>query len=505
MELLKNTIRYQRQVARQTAYCEESAESIVPDTLPDIARIVDATGTAYNRDWELGTDEILVKCTVRTSVLYMAEEDQKLYKVETPISFTQRIELRGAEPDCDVLCSCSLVCTDARAMNPRKISVRVNVAITPRLYAKTEESFSTGVNDTRECCIKTETVTYAAVSAVSYKNFTLVEDIDIPENNGSIRAVLRSELRIKPVDVKLMANRIVVKAEAEVIALCENSEGEYLRVERTFGFTQMADVPGADESLTANVDFGLRSFELDPALDMSGDSRYLSLSAGVIMNMEVSQNTQIEIVTDLYGTRRRSSLVMRDVVLTGISESRSCKAYASEHIDAAIPIKQMIDQRIQVEEAAEHVPGETSATIGAMISVLCVGDDGAYYNLVRRIPLSFEAGAEVPTRVKTEIQLFDVTAPPSGGLDVEISATVSAGEEKARRVAMVDAVEWGEEYPVNEYSRMTALIRRVTGEETLWDIAREYHTTVDAIALANQMNANGMPTKGELLLIPMKK
>ena len=143
-----------------------------------------------------------------------------------------------------------------------------------------------------------------------------------------------------------------------------------------------------------------------------------------------------------YGTRRRSSLVMRDVVLTGISESRSCKAYASEHIDAAIPIKQMIDQRIQVEEAAEHVPGETSATIGAMISVLCVGDDGAYYNLVRRIPLSFEAGAEVPTRVKTEIQLFDVTAPPSGGLDVEISATVSAGEEKARRVAMVDAVEW---------------------------------------------------------------
>ena len=70
---------------------------------------------------------------------------------------------------------------------------------------------------------------------------------------------------------------------------------------------------------------------------------------------------------------------------------------------------------------------------------------------------------------------------------------------------MVDAVEWGEEYPVNEYSRMTALIRRVTGEETLWDIAREYHTTVDAIALANQINTNGMPTKGELLLIPMKK
>ncbi len=505
MELLKNTLRYQRQVARQTAYREESAESIVPDTLPDIARIVDATGTAYIRDWELGSDEVTVKCTVRTSVLYMAEEDKKLYKIETPVSFSQRIELRGAEPGCDVLCSCALVSADARAVNPRKVSVRVNVAVTPRLYAKTEESFTTGIDDSRECCAKTETVGYAAVSAVSYKNFTLVEDIDIPESAGSVSTVLRSEMRIKPVDIKLMTNRVVVKAEAEVSALCENADGDYIRVERTFGFTQMADVPGVEEGLDASVDFGLRSFELDPALDMSGDSRYLSLSAGVIMNMEVSQTAHMDIVTDLYGTRRSSSLTMRDVVLTDVAESRSYKAYASEHIDAAIPIKRMIDQRLQIDEAVEHLPGEISAAVGAMVSVLCEGDDGAYYNLVRRIPLSFEAGAEAPSRVKTDVQEFSVTVPGAGGLMIEISATVCAGEEKARRVAMVDLVEWGEEFPQDGYSRMSALIRRVTGDETLWEIAREYHTTVEAVALANQMSADGVPARGELLLIPMKK
>ena len=505
MELLKNTLRYQRQVARQTAYREESAESIVPDTLPDIARIVDATGTAYIRDWELGSDEVTVKCTVRASVLYMAEEDKKLYKVEVPVSFSQRVELRGAEPDCDALCSCLLVSADARAINPRKISVRVNVAITPRLYAKTEESFTTGVDDTRECCVKTETVGYAAVTSVSYKNFTLVEDIDIPETAGSVRSVLRSEMHIRPTDIKLMTNRVVVRAEADVMALCEDAEGNYIRIERTFGFTQMADVPGVEEEYDASIDFGLRSFELDPALDMSGDSRYLSLSASVIMNMEISQNAQMDIVTDLYGTRRNSSLTMRDVVLAGTAEPRSYKAFASEHVNAAIPVKRIIDQRIQTDEAAEHLPGEKSATVGAMVSVLCMGDDGAYYNLVRRIPLTFEAGTEAPSRVKTDVQTFDVTASGSGGLDIEISATVYAGEERAKRVAMVDAIEWGEEFPPDGYSRMSALIRRVTGDETLWEIAREYHTTVDAIALANQMSTDSVPNRGELLLIPMKK
>ena len=192
MELLKNTLRYQRQVARQTVYREESAESIVPDTLPDIARIVDAMGTACIRDWELGTDEVTVKCTVRTSVLYMAEDDRKLYKLEMPVSFTQRVELRGAEPSCDLLCSCALVSADARAVNPRKVSVRVNTAITSRLYAKTEESFTTGADDMRECCVKTEEVSFTTVSAVTYKNFTLVEDIDLPESAGSISEVLRA-------------------------------------------------------------------------------------------------------------------------------------------------------------------------------------------------------------------------------------------------------------------------------------------------------------------------
>lgn len=177
----------------------------------------------------------------------------------------------------------------------------------------------------------------------------------------------------------------------------------------------MADVPGVEEEYDASIDFGLRSFELDPALDMSGDSRYLSLSASVIMNMEISQNAQMDIVTDLYGTRRNSSLTMRDVVLAGTAEPRSYKAFASEHVDAAIPVKRIIDQRIQTDEAAEHLPGEKSATVGAMVSVLCMGDDGAYYNLVRRIPLTFEAGTEAPSRVKTDVQTFDVTASGSLG------------------------------------------------------------------------------------------
>ena len=45
----------------------------------------------------------------------------------------------------------------------------------------------------------------------------------------------------------------------------------------------------------------------------------------------------------------------------------------------------------------------------------------------------------------------------------------------------------------------------MSGRESLWEIAREYHTSAEAVALANRMTAETVPDSGTLLLIPMKK
>ena len=505
LELRKNTLRYQRQVARQTVYREETAESIVPDTLPDIGRIVDTTGIALIRDWESGTGEVTVRCVVQAVVLYTAEEDRRLYRLEVPITVTQRAELREAEPGSDLLCSCTLIAADAHMINPRKVAVRVNVAVTPRLYARTEETLTTGIDgDDGTCCARLAQVSYAAVTAVTSKNFTLVEDVNVPEEEGTVRSVLRADLTIRPAEVRIAGNRVTVKAEAEAEALCENTEGRVFRLSAGFGFTQTAEVPGAEEGQRAAVEFGLRSFDLDPALDMAGNSRYLSLSAGVVMNLELSRQAETTLVTDLYGTRRESALTFREAVLMDVPEEMLYKAQTTEHVEMTAGIRRVADQRLQADEAAERLPGETAASLGVMASLLCEGEDGCWYSMVRRLTLRFEAGEELPARIRTEILGFTAEPAAGGGLDLTLSAAAGAGEEKVRRIAMVEDVTWGECYPEDGYSRMSALIRRASGRETLWDIAREYHTSADAVALSNQMTPEDIPAGGTLLLIPMK-
>ena len=59
-----------------------------------------------------------------------------------------------------------------------------------------------------------------------------------------------------------------------------------------------------------------------------------------------------------------------------------------------------------------------------------------------------------------------------------------------------------EEYEENEFLKFPSIIGYIaTGEETLWDIAKRYHTDEDAIRAANQLE-NDEDAAKYMLLIP---
>ena len=51
---------------------------------------------------------------------------------------------------------------------------------------------------------------------------------------------------------------------------------------------------------------------------------------------------------------------------------------------------------------------------------------------------------------------------------------------------------------------MSLILRCVEQEERLWDIAKHYHTTVDAIRQANQIAPECQSAASRMLLIPVR-
>ena len=78
---------YEKKLAHISA-ATESADSIVPDTFPDIGRIVCAYMVqAAIKDQTPQNDRLLVSGTVQTTVLYEPENGGKLRRLSVPVTF----------------------------------------------------------------------------------------------------------------------------------------------------------------------------------------------------------------------------------------------------------------------------------------------------------------------------------------------------------------------------------------------------------------------------------
>jgi hypothetical protein len=99
----------------------------VPDDKPDIARILDVSGTAYITGKEVIQDKVMVEGIIRYNLLYVAEgENRSITSVETEESFTHYIEVAGTKPRMMARTDIDIEHIDFEVVNRRKINVKTS-------------------------------------------------------------------------------------------------------------------------------------------------------------------------------------------------------------------------------------------------------------------------------------------------------------------------------------------------------------------------------------------
>ena len=77
-------------------------------------------------------------------------------------------------------------------------------------------------------------------------------------------------------------------------------------------------------------------------------------------------------------------------------------------------------------------------------------------------------------------------------------------ESKVKRVC-ISAAKIDTETPKDTASAPSLVLRCLKKQESAWDLAKKYHTTIAAILTANQLENEGDIPRERLLLIPKKR
>lgn len=500
MELQRMTVEGYRPVSQGMFSQEETLESIVPDACPDISRIVSAVGKVFLKDKELGEGALRLSGTARVTVLYIPEGEGTPRSLEVAIPFQCVRDDPQFHAGCPVQATVQASSADARTINPRKILVRVNLAVWTAAYKQERRELSCDINcgesagvekllNSRKCSV---------ISDVVEKVFTFSDVLRPPASKPEMEELLFYRAELGAMDAKFIGKKLVLKGEIQLVVLYRGGEG-LTPVRFELPYSQILDLGTVPDEAEPEVTVTLKS------VDCRLRDGELEVTVEALAQAALWVRQPVTVVSDAYCLKQPIDVERTAERLCTMAERSGRRETARKLCESGIPARQVLDCAVAVTSmTSAPVEGGMEFTAQASATILYLSEDDALCGVDVEIPVSCRA--ELPagcTCFCTCRPMGEATAVPvTGGLEVRFEAEFVWTTLREEQVNCVTELKPGAVQDLG--TRPSVVIRRVEQGEALWDIAKACGSTVEDICGANGLTA-GEAAEGALLLIPARR
>ena len=490
---------------------EETTETIVPDYLPDIARIVDASGCLFLRSREIADGKAQVSGTVRMTLLYVAEDAQGMKSFEYTLPLDETIEGRALSGSADScldgrLCSC-----EVRMLNPRKVFTRVNVELTLTPYVPASLSVCSGVKEQEAYKIETlcEKKDIGIIRAIREKDFTFSDEVLLSGTKEPIQELLRTKCALRVTDCKSIGNKIVLKGAAYLELLYLDAGGNVTRSSSELPFSQILDgLPEESGETTARAVLRLTGAEVRIGSESEPDNeRLVSLRLYISAFVVLREVRTVCCIADLYSTMYDLSVKAENVELSDDAALFTREQLVREKIETGAEVQSILSTDISFGAAGVSGSGsDAELRTTADLRVLYLDENGAPLRSERRIEVLLST--DLPTSGR--VRLYGVSAGEvstvigDGGVELRFPVIFTLGVAETPCYPCLMSLQ-AEKRTEKDENAPSLVLRALKQGERLWDLAKQYRTTVSDILAANDMAEEAAAAVGKLLLIPRRR
>ena len=507
LELKKKSLLCYETVLNACTNHEETTDVIVPDSSPDILRILGAFGTVFLKDEVVTENQYSVTGTVSGWVLYVSEGDFSIRRLEVIIPFSHMFESSEIDSEQIGFIEMSLAGLEAREINPRKVTVRANVALCAKTFREIELEFPCEVRDAVDNGVESKTRRMSPYTpiALKKKNVHISEDIEISSAQQAFASMLRYDTQIKTVDTKIIGTKAVVKGDICLSCVYLTKDGEIAKFNRDIPFSQILEIEQLNDDCALEVKLHLSDLKLDPQYDMSGDVHYLALNLSVKLSAIALAQEEFDVIDDLYSvrvplrvrntTQKINSKYGRLQKHISVTEKITCETQADEILDVFVCMEPI---------RMRHEEGESALVNGMQVNVVYRAKDGNLYCASRRV----ESLCPLPDQTheyRAVSTLNEATCSIEAMNEILVKLYVDYEIDECLTVEfeVPCCVEMTTE-EISEKDCPSVIIRKIAQGETLWKLAKEYRTTIDDIMAANSLESDEI-LAGDMILIPRRR
>lgn len=488
---------------------EQSVELdyVLPDYYPDFFRLLHCTAEAAVTEQTVTDGTVQYALRVTLHVLYCGEQ------TETVQSVTQTLDYRGALPlppeaaDADRLqirLTGEPSYLNCRAVSPRRIDLRGAVRIRGVLCGERRREVLQSAEGLHTQTRSTP-VRFVSELMRTEKAFLLSDDIRLPDAQPPLLSVLRMQTALTVAETRVVAGKLVIKGEANVSLLYTASNGiEHL--DATLPFSQIAELDALSDEMPAIVTAVLTEQTLTPEAEHDGDIRLLHCDLGIVLQCAVIRTSSAELLTDIYSTVHPSEPIRAEIpLLTApmqISEHNQQKILLTKPDAVITKVYAAWAEPMQVQSAAD-ASGGTVISGELQCCVLAADAEEHPMMLEERRPFTWELPQLSPAQALPPLRVQSCTYMLSGSDTVTLQPELllSGTVMQAQKMPLLTDILIDPEATLPQRAQYALRLYFAQPNESVWEIAKRYHTAESAIREENQLAADTL-TEPQMLLIP---
>lgn len=471
----------------------------VPDIKIDIEKIILTKGNIKIQESEVMVDRIRINGQLEGEILYSGSDGNTRTSVmDFQLEFEEYFHMEGVVPTDHVSMIPELEDLNIILINSRKIGIRAvlnfQISVTD---GKEIEAIARVEGDGVQMLHKTLSMTQLIVDKKDMVR--LKEEVVLPANKPNIYEPLWSYLEFKNAESKVYDHKIGVQGELHIFLLYLGEE-EHVPlqfVEWELPVRTELECYECMEGMIGYIGFRVTSRNLEVKPDLDGETRILSAEIGLELDLKVYEEEEIQILDDVYHWKREMIPHYEDVSF----ERLVAKNAAKMRLNQRVPLKQQQGKVLQILymdgsckiDEMEVVEGGVlvEGVLDGVILYLTADDNVPVNSMSVVIPFSYKVEAKEmkeDDHFSMHTALDQLNAVFLDGDEMEVKAEItfdmivlSPGTEKA----MVQIEE--KDLDMDKLNEIPGIVGYIVKpEDTLWQIAKQYYTTIDSIRKLNQ-------------------
>lgn len=513
LELIKDTIKFDRIVGEEQGQALVDKDIIVPDVKPDIVRILSVDGKVNITGKNVEQERVTVDGNVNFSILYSAgDEPQPIYSMNYIDSFSQYIEIPGAMPRMDADVKCFIDHIDYNRINSRKLNLQCVIKIKGNVIDRIPVDVIRDVQGLEDVQLLKDTIASDETIGENAGQEVLKGTIQIPPSIPQADEILKYRAFIHKKEDSIEDGKINVTGSVLVPVLFSSKvdKSDIYKVEEDIMFTHTLDMPGITPEMRCGVDYSIDDIFAELKENEDGERRLIDVEIVVGLKARVSQRNEYPVVIDMYAPSVRLEPEKLDLnvdLLLGRNSSQEAIRETLQ-LPADYPemekVYDMVCRPVVTDCKALEDKVLVEGLIGCDIIYLIRGEERLVHSFSDEVP--FKTSISIPgctidmkPEVEIDIESMDFSMLTRNEVEVKIMIECLAKiHEKVSKQFIVKVGE-AEEVPIHKAS---ITIYVVQPKDTLWNIAKRYYTTVEYIAKVNDITDPDSITPGMKLIIP---